>query len=429
MLDERSSPGSKPDRLSVEQRMHKAALLLFCEAVPPSCAEELEALTLGEWKRLLRWLHLSGLALRFFHRMQEQQWSVLLPHWALEQLQQDLTDNRERTQGMLAESIAIQHEFLRSGLRYATHKGVSLWPCSIRMPELRLQFDLDFLLAAADIPQARQILEARGYRFYAANGGSGEFQFKRNEKPGLTLKHVYRNTGSWAVELHAESASMSRQSRLNRLQWRDIEGFSMPVLSPVDLLLAQGMHAYKDVCGPFSRASLLVEFRSHVLFRRDDLDFWSELSAQMEEDPQAHIGLGIVTLLITGILGEFAPAEMTRWTVNRVPQLAQLWCQRYGARIVLGNYPGSKLFLLLRHALGESPDATGAGRSMRQMLAPFRMPSFPIRAFPYETIAVRLGRYRMQLALLLERLRFHIVEGLRFWWEWRLWRQVIRSLE
>ncbi len=411
------------DRLSREQRMRRAALLSLCNSNPAMCVEELAVLSEWRWKRLLRWLHLSGLALTFFGRMLELHWDELLPDWAVAQLQQNVTDNRDRTCAMLVESVEIQRELQGAGIRYAVLKGVSLWPSSFWKPELRLQFDLDFLLADSDIVEARGILERRGYRLYGASGKSWEF--KRNERPGLTLKDVYRNTGSWLVELHAEPRSRARPSLLEQLQWRDLFGFRMPVLSPVDLFLVQGLHAYKHVCSEFARAGFLVEFRRHVLFRRDDIAFWSELQARVGDDQHTQIGLGIVTLLICGAMGEFAPEEMKRWTTDCVPQMARLWCRRYGSRIVLGNYPGSKLPLLLRQALGEPPEL--AGRPMRKVLLPLCVPRPAVRAFPQEAVSVRVGRCGMWIAQFFGRLRFHIVEGLRYWWEWQMWRRVSRS--
>jgi len=419
------STEGEPEHLSHEQRMRRAALLSLCDPVSPVCVEEFKALSGWQWKRLLRWLHLSGLALTFFDRMLELQWGELLPAWAVAQLQRNVTDNRERTCGMLVESVEIQREFQGAGIRYAVLKGVSLWPSSFSKPELRLQFDLDFLLAESDIAEARGILERRGYRLYGAHGRSWEF--KRNERPGLTLKDVYRNTGSWLVELHAESRARARPSLLEQLHWRDLFGFRMPVLAPVDLFLGQGLHAYKHVCGEFARAGFLVEFRWHVVFRSDDIAFWSDLHARMGDDQHAQIGLGIATLLISGAMGDFAPEEMKRWTVDSVPQVARMWCRRYGNRIVLGSYPGSKLALLLKQALGERSESTG--RPMRKVLLPLCAPLPAIRAFPQETLSVRAGRYGMRIAQFTGRLRFHIVEGLRFWWEWHMWRRVSRSAQ
>ena len=91
---------------------------------------------------------------------------------------------------MIAESIAIQQEFQEARLSYAKLKGLSLWPSSVPRPELRSQFDLDFLVAEESAPEARKILEQRGYRLYVISGRSWEF--KLNEKPGVSLKDLYK---------------------------------------------------------------------------------------------------------------------------------------------------------------------------------------------------------------------------------------------
>ena len=54
----------------------------------------------------------------------------------------------------------------------------------------------------------------------------------------------------------------------------------------------------------------------------------------------------------------------------------------------------------------------------------FVLPPTVIRAFPNETLSVRIRRYYMQLELILTRLRFHVVEGIRFAVESRRWRRI-----
>src|SRR6202034_4279386 len=153
--------------------------------------------------------------------------------------------------------------------------GLSLWPSSVPRRELRSQFDLDFLVAEDSAPAARRILEQRGYRLYIVSGRSCEF--KLNEKAGVSMKDLQKGSPSHAVELHVESNVLGHSSTLERAELRELHGCSMPVLSPVDLFLGQGLHAYKHVCSEFSRVAHLLEFRRHVLVRRDDRGFWSQL--------------------------------------------------------------------------------------------------------------------------------------------------------
>jgi hypothetical protein len=404
--------------LSKEQLTREAVLLTFCDSVSEKCSR-LQNLSQKEWIGLLHWLDISGLALYFLDRMTELQLCEMLPTRVLARLEENLRDNNERTRGMIAESVAIQQELQEANLSYATLKGFSLSPHSVPRPELRHQFDLDFLVAQKSAADARKILELRGYRLYAISGKSWEF--KINETPNMTINDLYKNLPSRAVELHIEVEIPGQLSLLERLDKQDFEGISMPVLSPVDLFLGQGLHAYKHVCSEFSRTSHLLEFRRHVLSRRDDDAFWKELQSRAEGNSKATLGLGIVTLLITSVMGDFAPEAFTSWTVGRLPKPARLWVKLYGHRIAFENAPGSKLHLLLQREL-ESEDVSPK-RSLRQALLPSHLPPPVVRSSANETLLVRISRYRLQVYFILLRLRFHVVEGLRYFRELYRWRQ------
>lgn len=409
--------------LSKEQSIREAVLLTFCDLLPEQCMR-LENLSEKEWRKLLIWLDISGLALYFLDRMTELQLCDMLPPSVLARLEQNLRDNVERTRGMMAESVALQQEFQKACLSYATLKGFSLCPSSAPKPELRHQFDLDFLIAEKSVTEARRILERRGYRLYAISGRSWEF--KINEKPVISLMDLYKDLPGRSVELHVEADMPGQSSLLERIERHEFHGIDMPVLSPVDLFLGQGLHAYKHVCSEFSRAAHLLEFRYHVLVRRDDDTFWDELQSTAEENPRASLGLGVVTLLITRVMGDFAPKAFTNWTVDRLPQSAKLWVELYGRRAVLENFPGNKMYLLLQRELESA--GVPAKRSLRQALLPSHLPPAVIRASADETLRVRIRRYRMQLHFIISRLRFHIVEGLRYTWESYHWRRHMNRL-
>ncbi len=404
--------------LNREQLLHEAVLLTFCDPLREQC-ERLENLSDTHWRKLLKWLDISGLALYFLDRMVELQLCGMLPPSVLESLQLKQQDNIGRTQGMAAESVAIQQELQEANLLYATLKGFSLCPGSVPRPELRHQFDLDFLVAEKSAPEARRILERRGYRLYAISGRSWEF--KINERPVVSLNDLYKDSPGRAVELHIEAKVPGFAGLLGRVENRDFHGIRMPVLSPIDLFLGQGLHVYKHVFSEFSRAAHLLEFRRHVLLRGNDDRFWDELRSVAEENPRAVLGLGVVTQLITRVMGDFAPEALTNWTVNRLPPSARLWIHMYGRRVVFDKFPGSKLYLLLQHELESA--GVPSKRSLRQSLLPRRLPPAIIRASSREALAARIDRYRLQLSFILGRLRFHLVEGARYSWESYRWRQ------
>ena len=413
-----------PKPLRREWAAREAVLSIFRDPVPERCSR-LEALSEREWRSLLRWLDFSGLALYFLDRVVDLEICHWLPASVSERLRCNLADNAERTRCMFAESAAIQQEFQRAALSYAALKGLSLWPCAVPKPELRSQFDLDFLVTERSAPQARRILERRGYRLYAISGRSWEF--KLNEKPGLSLKDLYKPMSSYTVELHLEPDAAGRSSVLDHVEFRELNGIRMPVLAPVDLFLGQALHIYKHLCGEFSRASHLLELRRHVLARFDEDTFWSSLQAAAKGNERVVLGLGVVTLLITCTMGEFAPGALTHWTLSRLPAPVRLWVEIYGSRSVLGSFPGTKLYLLLQREM--QPAGIPVRRPTVRALLPSRLPPPVIKAFPNEAMSVRIARYRMQLQFVLLRLRFHFVEGLRYAWESYRWKQRRMRLE
>ncbi len=409
--------------LNKDQLIRQAVLLAFCDPLRDECLRLLR-LSGKEWQRLFYWLDVSGLALYLFDRLGELGLRDELPPAVIDRLQQNMVDNIKRTGGMMEESVAIQREFQRAGVSYSVIKGRSLCPEAVSRPELRHQFDLDYLVAEKSIFDACQVLECRGYRLYAASGKSWEF--KINERPHGSLRDLYKDSPERAVELHVESEYATGHSRLSRARQRKMDGILMPVLSPVDLFLGQGLHAFKDVCSAFSRTAHLLEFYRHVIARRDDHRFWTELRSSAGSDRRASLGIGVVTYLLTSIMGDFAPHALTDWTVQSLPASVRLWVNKYGRRTIFGKPPGTKLYLLLQKEL-ERAGVPGK-RSIKKSLLPLRLPPLVVRGSSSETVPVRIARYRLQGRVIFARLHFHIVEGLRYAWESYRWRQHLEQL-
>lgn len=407
--------------LTKEQLMREAMLLTFGDPVPVRCLQLLRVSD-RSWQRLLYWLDVSGMALYFLDRLTQVGMCGLLPPSTLARLQQNLNDNTQRTHGMMAESIAIQQEFQSTGLSYAVLKGSSFWPHSVPRLELRSQLDLDFLIAEEAVSTGRRILESRGYHLHAVSGRSWEF--KTTHLPSGSINNLYKEDVPWrSVELHVEPNKQGLRSQLAYIETRSFQGFQMPVLSPVDMFLGQGLHLYKHFCSEFSRAAHLLEFRRHVLSRRSDAAFWGEVRARAENDARASLGLGVVTQVITHIMGEFAPEALTSWTVDRLPVPASLWIEVYGRRSVFANFPGTKLYLLLQSEL--QPAGVPVRRTLRSSLIPRRLPPAISHASADDTLGTRMRRQLMQVKFILFRLHFHLKEGARYWLESRRWRSLL----
>ncbi|HEY0758842.1 MAG TPA: nucleotidyltransferase family protein [Acidisarcina sp.] len=408
--------------------------------------ERLSALSSSQWRRLLPWLDTSGLALPFFDRLGELSATEVLPAPVRHRLAQNLEDNRARTAALIAEWHDVHLRFERAGLSYCTVKGFSLWPVSVPKPELRSQLDLDFLIAEGDAPRAREILEEMGYRLQAISGVSWEFKYSSNLAP--TLKDLYQPFFQRSIELHLEVVNReaaSRQpenrgtangerlepapaagaSRLARSEVRTIFGIAMPVLSPVDLFLGQGLHLAKHLCAEHVRTAHLVEFRRHVLARFWDYEFWMEVREMGERQPGTSWKLGFAIATITRVMGEFAPRALSCWTSDRLPASTRRWVEWYGPRAVFAGFPGTKLYLLLE---GDALPCGPMGRSRLQSLVPHALPAAIEHPAAGETAAERAGRYYRRLRFYASRFRFHSVEGLRFVYETARWSRGRRSL-
>lgn len=401
-----------------EQLIRQVALLTFCD-LAPSQNLLLTQLSKREWRKLLKWLDISGLALYFFDRIEELQMCELLPTEVITRLRRNLLDNTRRTAGMIAESLAIQQDLQKANVSYAIIKGLSLGPPSVARPELRHQFDLDFLIAEKCIQDARSILEERGYRLYTISGRTWEF--KKNERPGVPLSEFYKDLPGRSVELHVDAGRSGRLPILDRTEWRELYGMSAPILPAVYQFIGQGMHAYKDICSEFLRVSHLLEFRRHASARSTDGVFWDELRIVVQDDPSVILGLGVATQLITRVMGPFAPEKFTCWTVSCLPASVLSWIDVYGPRVVFRKFPGDKLHLVLRKEL------EGVGipdeRQLWSRIIPLHLPPTLVKPIAHESISLRARRYRLQLHQIVSRLRFHIVEGLRYAQEARRWQQ------
>jgi len=407
--------------LTSDQRIREATFQCFSDSYSHSPAH---TLTANEWKKLLQWLDVSGLALYFLDRITQIGQRDSLPAAVVNRLERNQIENCQRTQGLIEEAVRLHQGFQSAGLSYAVMKGISLYPVSVPRPELRHQFDLDFLIAENDAPAARSVLERHGYTLFAISGRS--LEFKKGQTPHVAAKDLYRDLPYRGVELHLEVNSSGMPLRLHRAVLREICGIMMPVLSPVDLFLGQAMHALKDISGPFLRASHLLEFYRHVLARRDDIRFWEELRQRACEDKRTRLAIGVATYLITSVLGDFAPQALTSWTMDELPPPIKLWLDLYGRAAIFQVPPGSKRYLRLREEL---EIASGGGRGSQKLsVLSFGMPKAVIQATPGETFSTRVARYGVQTRFLASRVCFHLIEGSRFVLESRRWNRLRSNL-
>ena len=421
-------PFSRAFRDSSEHRLvsrkrgiREDLLLTFCEPIPKECLR-LWFLSRAEWHEALHWLDLSGLALYFLDRLEQEDLCGLLPEFVLARLRRNLAENATRIRDLIAEWIAIQRSFMNADVSFATLKGFSLGPPSVPRLELRSQLDLDFLVAESGAPEARRILEARGFRLRAVSGRSWEFA--AHDSQPMSLRDLYKSTPQRFVELHIESAT-SPSRLLERVEMRRLHGLNVPVLDPLDLFLGQGLHIFKHLGGEFTRVAHILEFRRHMMAYSDDSLFWRRLRARAEATPHHSVGLGVVVLLITQLMGEFAPPALTSWTVDRLTPQVRLWIEACGPTAILADSPGTKLYLVLQEALASA--GIPAKRSTLQALFPRKLPPASVAIARRGGTRLRIRHRWQRFRLILIRARFHIVEGFRYWIAARRFRRELAS--
>ncbi len=383
----------------------------------------------AQWRRSLYWLDASGMALYLLDRLERLDALEVLPKSVLDRLQQNQKDNRRRSEAMLAEFVEINQAFQAVGVSYANEKGFTLWPDSCPDPALRCQLDLDFLVDGNDLEICAEILCGRGYTLRTRE--KHEWGFRAADDNLAKVGDLYKPKPQRSAELHFTVAddltyTPSRDPRLDRAVWKSQSGLAIPCLDPVDQLIAQASHILEHLCTAGTRLAWLLEYKRHVAVHAEDGYFWTEVRVRARDDRRTAIAIGLASLISNLILGGGTPPALDDWTLDRLPPAVRLWAELYGRRSVLADPPGTKLYLLLRDQLDARANAWK--EDGRHILLPLRWPARIVNvgkdASPWKRLQGELYQFRF----LLYRLRFRVVEGIRYNVEAAKWKRQLRLL-
>lgn len=415
--------------LSRIDRLKEAVIASFSEPAKKISARFGE-FSDNDWDKLSLWLDASGFALYLLDRLTSSGLQCCLPEHLLSQLQQNLLNNRERTAALLKEATEIAEAFQKYDISFALLKGLTLQPDSVPDSTLRYQLDLDFLVRESDATMARYILHEFGYKLYAISGKT--FEFKAGPAGAADIKNIYKIRPYRSLELHllpkaTYGGATQQGDRLKRAQIRCIRGALLPTLSPADLFMQQALHLFKHICSEYTRASWVLEYWRHVQTRRNDATFWHQVELLAVNEPNGALAIGTATMLATHAFGEFAPPELTRWSMDCLPPTVQLWIHTYGRRVLFTDVPGSKFYLLLKQELNAS--SITEKKMARRILFPMHLPPRIItQGESREGLLSLLTRHRMQNNFIFFRLRFHVVEGLRYVIESLRWQRRLAGI-
>ncbi|HTZ57388.1 MAG TPA: nucleotidyltransferase family protein [Acidobacteriaceae bacterium] len=399
----------------------------FCTSVQES-SRRLSSLSAGDWQKSWLWIDASGMALYFLERIVSLHLETSLPTATVRRLKANLADNRDRSSSMFTEFIALNHSFQAAGLVYANLKGFTLYPDYCPRPELRCQFDFDFLVDGNQLHLCQEILEGLGYELWAITPDVWEFKAGASQ-----LTHIsdhYKPGPQRSVELHFASSQAEpylpfRDPRLQRCVDHSWAGATFPALSPADQFIAQSLHIYKHVCSACTRLSWLLEYQHCIAAHFHDHNLWNEVREQAWKQRNAPVAIGLATLLASQIFGAEVPPELGEW-IERLPASVRLWANEYGRESMLADFPGTKLYLLLQEQLKGGDDAWKHARR-RSLLPVHRAPRI-VSVPAHDSAWNRICSEFHQARFLLFRLRFHVVEGARYFVESSRWRRRLATL-
>ena len=410
-----------------DRRVVEAVVAVF-RAPADMLHARLSQLTEAQWIRSYYWLDASGMALYLLDRIVSQELENAIPSTVLERLRQNLADNRRRTDSMRIEYAELNREFEVNGIDYCNLTGFTLALHSCPNPVLRCQLDFDFLVDGKDLETCREILTRRGYTLRGSTSTVWEFKTETDELADLA--DHYKPKSQRCVEIHfacdpQASRLPIRDERLNRIGLVRIGDVTIPALSAVDQFIAQATHLFGHLCGPSTRLAWLLEFARHIKVRYEDREFWTEVAGRAATNRGDSIAVGAVCLLATQVFCTRIPDTLEASLITCVPVGVAMWLDRYGRKALLADFPGTKLHLLLSEQLNAGN--TNWKQKKRRMLMPSRRAPKIIHVGRSAGILKRLRGEIYQVRYDLFRLRFHVVEGLRYMIEAVRWRQYLEE--
>jgi hypothetical protein len=244
------------------------------------------------------------------------------------------------------------------------------------------------------------------------------------------IEDLYKPQPRRSVELHFtcgddEAQTPGRDERLDRLVSRTWDADSFPVLSAADQFVDQSLHLLRHLRSPATRPSWLLEYKRHITARYDEWQFWDEVRHLSQTSRDAPLATGLAILLSSQLFGGRAPAQLNEWSVDRLSSAVRLWADRYGRRAVLADSPGTKLHMLLE---GEIVRANSSMRRKRPSLAQLYRVTEVFHAAPTDGPLKRLRQRYYQARYICYRIRFHLVEGTRYFIEQARWKRLLSNL-
>ncbi len=294
----------RPSRARPEQE-----LLLCCARV--RVGEELKERIVRLAGQNLDWDYLFQLAKRhsvlpLLYWQLNANAAAAVPAGQLERLRSRFRDNAARNLYLTGELERIITQFKAEGVEILPYKGPALAAAAYGQISLRRFVDLDVLVSKGDVPRAKELLLARGFRPALALSPAQERLLLRTQH-NLPFE---RDGGRLVVELHWEVASKQfapasfgegfgeGRERVKLLK------LEVESLSPEDLLLSLCVHGTKHL---WERLAWICDI-AELVRARPQMN-WQQLAERarnLRAERMLHLGLRLALDLLDAPL----PAEI-----------------------------------------------------------------------------------------------------------------------
>jgi hypothetical protein len=428
--------------LNEVEALNKALAQCIVDSLRPSGNPEggtarLRRLTQNDWGATLDWLHLSGLALLFWHKLEESHSTSVVPSEVRARLARNLADNQVRVGEMAAEFDMINRRLKDAGVPFAVLKGFTLIPEYFPDAALRSSTDHDYLLPRSALHQADQALRAAGYISLVEPKKSYSITYVQAANPSRLvscLDDMYSARLPREIELHSELWEGDREridltlpdDLLACGKVRSWQGLQFPALSDEDALIFHVLHLLKHVLGNWCRLSSLFEIAYFLNRQASDMAFWERLRGRTEGRGRLQQIIGVVFALAAGVFGVAIPRGLSVWTTQALTPSMALWVDHYGIDLALQNFSGNKFCLLLHRELVQDLEAWRHIRRRRVFL--LERPARVAEA-PTSTLSSRLRATCTQLGYVFGLLRFHLPATLGYWFELPRWKRMLRRIQ
>jgi len=386
----------------------------------------LRACNLRTWNQTLNWLDASGMALYFAQHVRGHGLENALPPEITARLQTNLADNARRTSQLFDEFARINQAFQNLCLAYAVVKGFALVPDYCPEPSLRYQLDFDFLVHRRDSSALAGVMDELGYEL-ASDAGT-VWHFKKGEHRLPRISQLYEPRPQLAVELHfvdqpdPQTAVDVRPPTFLHVKTARLNDVEFPVLADVDAFVGQATHLFKHMRSEWTRASWVLEFRRFLVGRAHDRGFWHAVNRRTAANEGARLAIAAAIAVADVTFGPVPHNAAS--AIFAASDRVRCWIDLYWRDILLSNFPGSKLYLLLERELTDPQEWKQLSRSRLYPL--HRTP----RVVHVEKSNSRpLGAVVTQMRFAIFRMRFHLVEGLRYWRESRRWKRSVADIK